>query len=118
MVQLVIMLLGSVHVNLDTLEQLVTAVRNSILITMLLLMISGLQTQLWHAVSSIKRLSLIFFRPISLALFFCSFTTCVPKDWSVLPDFADFGSVLAVFFIILVCHLQYVQLVLMDKTVL
>ena len=40
MVQLVIMLLGSVHVNLDTLEQLVTPVRNSILITMLLLMIS------------------------------------------------------------------------------
>ena len=42
MVQLVIMLLGSVHVNLDILEQLVTPVRNSILITMLLFMMSCL----------------------------------------------------------------------------
>ena len=40
MVQLVITLLGSVPVNLDTLEQFVTPVRSSILITMLLLMMS------------------------------------------------------------------------------
>ena len=42
MVQLVIMLLGSVHVNLDTLEQLVTAVRSSLLNTMTLVMASCL----------------------------------------------------------------------------
>ena len=42
MVQLVIMLLGTVHVHLDTLEQLVTPVRNSILTIMLFFMMSFL----------------------------------------------------------------------------
>ena len=42
MVQLVIMLLGTVHVHLDTMEQLVTQVRNSILTIMLIFMMSCL----------------------------------------------------------------------------
>ena len=73
MVQLVIMLLGSVHVNLDILEQLVTPVRNSILITMLLLMIScisDLQIQLCSAVPDMKRLSLMLCHLTQYACFF------------------------------------------------
>ena len=42
MVQFVIMLLGTVHVHLDTMEQLVTQVRNSILTIMLIFMMSCL----------------------------------------------------------------------------
>ena len=42
MVQFVIMLLGTVHVHLDTLEQFVTPVRNSILTIMLFFMMSCL----------------------------------------------------------------------------